>query len=68
MIMVCASAFQLRVKDLILLLQPALRGKGSLPSWISPVSQRMLALIATVIVLFFGRLIVMGSQLPVFTR
>ncbi|XP_021954638.1 protein O-mannosyl-transferase Tmtc3 isoform X2 [Folsomia candida] len=59
---------KLRVKDLILLLQPALRGKGSLPSWISPVSQRMLALIATVIVLFFGRLIVMGSQLPVFTR
>ncbi|CAG7727509.1 unnamed protein product [Allacma fusca] len=59
---------KLRLKDLGQVLQTVLRGKGTLPAWISIVSQRIAALIATVIVLIFGRILVMGSQLPVFTR
>ncbi|CAL8141337.1 unnamed protein product [Orchesella dallaii] len=59
---------KLRMKDLVHLLQTVLRGKGSLPSWISPVTQRMCALALTAMLLLLGRLLVMGSQLPIFTR
>jgi tetratricopeptide (TPR) repeat protein len=61
-------AQRLSPKDFVSISQALASGKAGLPDWVSVSGARLCVLVVTGVVLLLGRLKIMGTQLPVFTR